>query len=439
MNPSLFVMEPSWIREKELAIGPETAFVDAGKLWLESRILNGTSGRARGYIRKPTERCYRNSVKSLGLFFEDTRLCDIRLDHLTRYQRLRIQGAVPFIRYRRPQDAHERTVGGVTIPAKGKTPCPVRPQQVNQEVAVLIRILRAAKLWRDELDQLYEPLLPEISALPRALRPEEQRRWLDVARSAVRWNIVHWYSIVAFDTCMSTNEFRSLRLGDINLQQRMINIPPEGSKNQYRCRAIPIASEDAVWALECLVKRAYSMGSRDPQHYLFPFRTTRKKESNPGKPMTESGLKRPWQEVREASGLMWFRMYDTRHTAITRLAEAGVPIAMIMKRAGHMSPTMTDHYTHISDQLQVQSVRMAQHYNGGLGATERPAAWIQERVVAAPPQNSSSPDLIGLLVRSLQQQCGLTAEQICGALLAQIIPPRAAPEVGIQEPGAGRP
>jgi len=73
--------------------------------------------------------------------------------------------------------------------------------------------------------------------------------------------------------------------------------------------------------------------------------------------MTVSGLKKPWEEVREASKLTWFRQYDCRHTAITRLAEGGTPLATIMKRAGHISPKMTDHYTHISDQSQIQSVR----------------------------------------------------------------------------------
>jgi hypothetical protein len=83
--------------------------------------------------------------------------------------------------------------------------------------------------------------------------------------------------------------------------------------------------------------------------------------------MTESGIKKLWEEVRLASGLREFRPYDTRHTAITRPAEGGVPISTIMKRAGHVSAKMTDHYTHISDASQIQSVRTAQRYNGALG------------------------------------------------------------------------
>jgi len=41
-----------------------------------------------------------------------------------------------------------------------------------------------------------------------------------------------------------------------------------------------------------------------------------------------------------------------RHTAFTRWAEAGIPIATMMARGGHCSPKMTAHYTHISMQAE---------------------------------------------------------------------------------------
>jgi integrase len=81
---------------------------------------------------------------------------------------------------------------------------------------------------------------------------------------------------------MSTNEIRELRLGDFNLQQRRLTVPPEGSKNRYRQRTIPIVSPDALWALEQLLQRAREMGARDPQHYLFPFKVTRSKQAFSG-------------------------------------------------------------------------------------------------------------------------------------------------------------
>jgi hypothetical protein len=44
-------------------------------------------------------------------------------------------------------------------------------------------------------------------------------------------------------------------------------------------------------ALERLLARAYDLGSRDPQHYLLPFKITCTKASHPDRPMTERGIK----------------------------------------------------------------------------------------------------------------------------------------------------
>ena len=75
--------------------------------------------------------------------------------------------------------------------------------------------------------------------------------------------------------------------------------------------------------------------------------------------MTESGIKKLWEEVRHASGLTWFRPYDTRHTAATRLAESGVPVEVIMARMGHATDKMRQHYTHVTEQAQRAWLRPA--------------------------------------------------------------------------------
>jgi hypothetical protein len=49
-----------------------------------------------------------------------------------------------------------------------------------------------------------------------------------------------------------------------------------------------------------------------------------------------------------AAGIPWLRPYDLRHTAITRLAEAGTPTQVIMSMAGHVTLRMQQHYTAVS-------------------------------------------------------------------------------------------
>jgi integrase len=330
-------------------ISADLSFSRAAQLFIQLRSVAATPGAISArYVRENTEKAYKRQKASLDLFFEGMRLGDIRWFHMRAYQQARIVGAEPFLRYRRPQDA---LPGGT-----GKTPCPAKPQQVNQELAFLKRLKLLAGCWTEEDDKFFEHLLEEESDIPRALSPEEQAHWIDVSRCQERWELVHWYSIVAFHTCASTNELRSLRLGDVNLYQQMISIPWPGAKNRYRHRDIAIENADCMWALQRLMERARELGSIEPQHYLFPFRT-HKGVWLPDKPATVSFLKKPWEEVRKASGLEWFRPYDTRHTAATRLAENGVPIDIILARMGHVNDRMRRHYTHISVQAQRRWLR----------------------------------------------------------------------------------
>jgi integrase len=314
-------------------------FDEAAKLWLDTRIIAPREGHmSPRYIRRTTEKDFRGGLRTLGLFFSGRKLADIKPRELSEYQRLRSRGEAPFIR---PRRCHAKEVG----------PSPVGPRIVNKELDLLIRLLKRAGCWTHLFEHTYEKLLVNESELPRALSPEEQERWLRTCRLQPRWSVVYWYSLLAFDTSMSTNELRALRLGDINLEQQVISVPPDGAKNRYRLRTMALISPEAQWAVEKLIERARGLGANSPLHYLFPARLVRN-HFDSTHPMSETGLRKAWDEVRIAAKLPGFRPYDTRHTAITRMAEEGIRIAVIMKRAGHVSARMSDHYTHISEQAE---------------------------------------------------------------------------------------
>lgn len=345
------------------SISAEDEFSDAARRWMESRSVKAMSGtRSVRYIRKNTAESYQQYIRSLDLFFAGHKLGDIRAGNLAAYQEARICGREPFIRYRRPQDAKDKMKGGVLTPAKGKTSCPVKPKKVNQELGLLQHIMKRASCWSDEIEELYQPLLDDENEVPRALSPEEQRHWLEVAASQTRWDVVYWYSILAFDTCMSTDEIRGLRLGDINTIQRVVTVARKTAKNGHRARTIELVGGDVLWAVERLLSVARYHGAMEPQHYLFPWRV-KIGVYDPTRPMSESGIKVAWNEVRQQSCLKWFRQYDCRHTAITRLAEAGVPTDVIMSRSGHVSEKMRRHYTHISQASQRKWLEHSQHFH----------------------------------------------------------------------------
>ncbi|WP_433207065.1 tyrosine-type recombinase/integrase [Dactylosporangium sp. CS-047395] len=53
-----------------------------------------------------------------------------------------------------------------------------------------------------------------------------------------------------------------------------------------------------------------------------------------------------WDEVVETLGFEHLRRHDLRHTGLTWLADAGVPVHVLRKIAGHGSITATQCYLH---------------------------------------------------------------------------------------------
>jgi hypothetical protein len=54
-----------------------------------------------------------------------------------------------------------------------------------------------------------------------------------------------------------------------------------------------------------------------------------------------------WRSLRKAAGLSHIRFHDGRHTALTRLAEKGVPDWVIRAQFGDVSPAMMAVHSHV--------------------------------------------------------------------------------------------
>jgi integrase-like protein len=67
--------------------------------------------------------------------------------------------------------------------------------------------------------------------------------------------------------------------------------------------------------------------------------------SIPRRAMTSWGT--AWRSLRKAADLPHVRFQDGRHTAVTRLAEEGVPDCVIRAQFGRVSPAMTAVYSHV--------------------------------------------------------------------------------------------
>jgi hypothetical protein len=343
-----------------VTIGPELIFSTAAQLWIDSRKVKAPGSRSR-YVSERTIWDYEQYTRALCRMFAGTPLHEFQKAHgagmIREYHRLRSIGHDP--------DDPE----GV----RWEKPC--GPNKINQEIGLLCRVLRFAGAWTTELEEKFEPLQRQESDTQRALTPEEQAHWLDMAASNDRWQIVWLYSILALHTTCSTNELRGLQIGDVNIFSRILIVRPASSKNKYRTRTIPLTPE-ALWAAERLIERARSLGATSPTHYLFPFRVA-PNVWDPTRGMTESGIRKLWDEVRAKSGLTWLREYDLRHCGLTRLAEAGVPIQVMMSMAGHISRKMQEHYTHISEQAKRVAVEAA--FGGKKQSGSYPARYARMR------------------------------------------------------------
>jgi|SRR5581483_6523066 len=227
-------------------------------------------------------------------------------------------------------------------------------ERINQELDLCIRVLKGEGAWTKQHAQRYRRFRKVQTDIPRALTPSEQALWLETAQSQPQWDWIYWYTVLGLRTTASTWELRTLKIEHINLHGGYIQVTSAVAKTKYRVRSIPL-TEDAFEAVHKLLIRARKLGADKPWHYLFPRHFGL--HYDPTRYL--SSVRWRWDEVRAASGLHHFRPYHLRHTAITRLAEAGTPIAVIMSLAGHLDRKMTEHYTWIGEHAKRKALEAA--------------------------------------------------------------------------------
>jgi integrase len=301
------------------AVHSNLKFSEAAERWLSSKSMSFARVR---YVSPRTLSDLRQYVRALNRKFGHTKLKNIGIRLVREYQVERAE-----------------TCG---------------PNKINQELGTLVQIMKRGGAWGKSLQICYQRLKREHPEVRRAMTPEEQEHFLVVAASREEWKLVYHYAMLALATSASHGEMRGLLLRDVNLERRVLCIGRESAKNRYRVRTIPLP-DPAVWAANHLIDRASLLGATAPSHCLFPFRVT-PDVWDPNRPMSSSGLRKSWEAVRNSAGVPWLRIHDLRHTAITRMAEAGVPLPIIMGVAGHITPQMNQHYTSVGMFAKRQAV-----------------------------------------------------------------------------------
>lgn len=332
------------------SISRSMSFTEASDFYLDWRsavpVLPGR--RREGFVGKRTLKDYHQKAKALKKFFGEMKLENIRVCNMDAYQTARLN-ADGYTRFYGKREASS-PAGGITI---------------NAELSFLKRLMEMAGCWTPEHELYYAPFQQQESDEQKALDPEQQETFLKTAAALPRWYPVHWYALVALHLTFSSDEMRTIRLGDINMHHQTVSVNNNYGKNSARRRTNTIDDGACGWALQRLMERAQQLGATNeryrgaqPQYFLFPGRLV-KNLYDPELPMGETGLRKIFEEVRAKAGVPWFHFNAFRHTGATRLAESGISPYILEERMGHVGPKMMKRYVQISQQAQRIAVRNA--------------------------------------------------------------------------------
>lgn len=220
------------------------------------------------------------------------------------------------------------------------------PKSVNEEVGFLLRLLGdRGTLIRNRLkkDKTLKLKVPKSKA--KAYSTEEKQKLIEAARNT-RSPHIHLSIVIAQSTGMRAGEIRHLRWGDLNFEKSYLTVG-RSKTDAGEGRTIPLNPDLQNALLEHREWFEARFRIADPNWYVFP--TGRSNKLDPTRPVTT--LKTAWSNVRKRAGVTG-RLHDTRHTFITELAESGAGDQTIMDLAGHVSPQMVKHYSHIRMQTK---------------------------------------------------------------------------------------
>jgi integrase len=221
---------------------------------------------------------------------------------------------------------------------------------VNLQHAVLRRALRQARRWKllayNPTDDVDAPRFtpPDVHALS----PADLRRLLDAARDTTLYAPL----VVAILTGIRKGELLGLWWTDLEgarLSVRRQLLRAEGGGLRYgppksptsrRSLTLPaLALEELAAHRQAQARLRSLVPDWTESDLMFPAET-----GLPWHPSTFSGA---YRRLREVAGFPDCRFHDLRHSALSLLHSLGVSQKVVMQRAGHASPSMTNRYLHV--------------------------------------------------------------------------------------------
>lgn len=254
--------------------------------------------------RPSTHARYMRSVKALNEFFGNTTLRAVTVGMVEKYKIHRSQ--------QKRKNARDGRL--------------VTPAAVNRDLAVL-RILfnyavRLGLVAKNPVSEVR--FFRERQNHMRVLSPEEEQSYL-----AATSPLLHDVAVLMLETGMRPGEIYRLQRVDVDVDLRSVQV--RSGKTANAARFIPV-TDRALAVLSLRVARATA-------DWLFP---------SPFNATTHVLDVRKAHDaaVRRAKIHPPFRLYDLRHTALTRMAMSGIDLPTLKELAGHSQIQMTMRYVH---------------------------------------------------------------------------------------------
>jgi integrase len=271
--------------------------------------ITAYAGERRAQVSKRMVSYWLENAKPLTAFFKDARLRSITPALIAAYQ-------------------NARTDAGLA------------PRTINGELSVLRQVLKRARLWYRFSDD-YVTLRNQKPPVGRALTPEDQCRLFAMAQTQPRWLYAYVATTLSFYCGLRACEIKGLRWRDVHWEQALLEVRRSKTPAGWRS---PTLNATCLRVLRSLHAQATPLGFTQPDHFVFPWHG-RSKRIDPTRGMTS--WRSAWRSIRKAAGLTDVRFHDGRHTAITTLAEKGLPDWVIQAQVGHVAPQMMKTYSHI--------------------------------------------------------------------------------------------
>ncbi len=219
----------------------------------------------------------------------------------------------------------------------------VTPAAVNRDLAVLRILFNLAVRSRKAKENpvVGVKLLPENNLRMRVISPEEEWKYLSASSQPLRD-----VATLILETGMRPGEVFKLRKEDVTLELAFLRIPC--GKTQFARRTIPLTRR-----AQNILGQRVSASSWD---WLFPSR------HDPARPLQWLRMAH-MTALRKADIANHFRLYDLRHTALTRMAMAGVDLPTLRELAGHASIQMTMRYIHPTPEHKIAAVQLLERFS----------------------------------------------------------------------------